>query len=165
MKSIYFSVELTRACKRNDKEIVHDLLENGTGTEIETEDENFPLYYAVYNNNLDIITLLFKYLPGDTGESISRQGTSGYTPLFLASMNRNKIIINNLYYANKKEFIKAIDISTNYNTTPVYWLVYYEEKELINLFLKYSPNCLKKNILNCTKSSKQYLEENYKDYI
>lgn len=83
-----FETPLFIAVKRNKKNIVKLLLENGADVNSENIYGLTPLYYAISDNNVEIVELLVK-----SGANINIEDFSGRSPLYYASLKDNQKII------------------------------------------------------------------------
>ena len=89
-------IELIRAVKRGDMQLVSSLIDNGSSVNSAQNDGTSALAWAVYQDNEDIVDLLIN--TGD-GADVNAPNEYGINPLHLACMNQSANMVSKLLQA------------------------------------------------------------------
>ena len=141
-------IPLQMAIFEGHKQIVETLISKGAETNIQDYDGYFPIHRAVINNQVEIVEMLLK-----NGADIeSRCSYSFRTPIFYAVRKANKkpnidIVKTLLRYGAK------IDQPNRYGTTPIHEVIFDNQKLVMEIFLKTSPNLKKPRFVSILHSA------------
>ena len=143
-------IPLQMAIFEGHKRIVETLISKGAITNIQASDGYFPIHRAVINNQVEIVEMLLK----NGADVESKCSYSSQTPVYYAVRRADRanidIVKTLLRYGAK------IDQPNQYNSTPIHGVIYNNQKLVLELFLKTSPNLKKPCFVSILHSAIYY---------